>query len=426
MAVAQLTMAGIAPALAREVARGPDDARRYARARGATRVLMGLTVAISVVYFPLALLGLAPTSGSSLYLGWLLSVIYATYFGLKMLLFALDRSTRYAALEFASDAVFFLTLAVVVALAPTAGILAFCVAYGMFVIRATRTFKVSSEGVQPVRPRRELVNYAGWASVATYASIGRFTIAVALAGVAAGSLVAGRLAALLAILMPLFLIPQAAGVLTFADVARAKTDGSAATHVRRACRTAGWVAALTTAIACLFGHEIVSLLIGSHDGQLTLAFFVLMVAAGPQIVAIPLSNAVAAQGAVALNASFSVAAFAVMVISLPLLVAPLGLLGAAIAIAMSMLVNGCAAIAVARWRFGVTMHDVAGVVVGIGLACTAIALHELPLGVRVTLMLLGLAVGAALAVGATRPPGETTILAIRNDAAESSASRGVL
>ena len=426
MAVAQLTMAGIAPALAREVARGPDDGHRYAQALGATRVLIGLTVAVSVVFFPLAFLGLAPTSGSSLYLGWLLSVIYATYFGLKMILFALDRPIRYATLEFSSDVVFFITLGLVVAVAPTAGILAFCVAYGIFVIRATRTFKANSDGIQRMRPRRDLVGYAGWASVATYASIGRFTIAVALAGVAASSFVAGRLAALLAILMPLFLIPQAAGVLTFADVARAKTDDGAAAHVRRVCRTAGWVAALTTSIACLFGHEIVSLLIGSHYQPLTTAFFILMVSVGPQIVAIPLSNAVAAQGAVALNASFSVVAFAVMAISLPLLVGPLGLVGAAIAIAVSMLVNGCAAIAVARWRFGVTIRDIAGVTIGIGLACTAIALHVLPLGARVTLLLLGLIGGAKLAVGARKSPGEAAILGIRTDVADTSASSEVL
>ena len=98
MAVAQLTMAGLAPAVAREVANGRDDDERFSRARGALRVLAVVCGLVSCLYIPLALAGLGPTPSGQMLLGWALAFVYSLYFGVKPILFALDWSRRYAAL----------------------------------------------------------------------------------------------------------------------------------------------------------------------------------------------------------------------------------------------------------------------------------------------------------------------------------------
>ena len=84
-----------------------------ARGRVATRLLAYACAAVSLLYPPLALAGLAPTGALSLLLGWALAFVYAYYFGLKLLLFVLDAAPRYAALELTSDALFFAILLLV-------------------------------------------------------------------------------------------------------------------------------------------------------------------------------------------------------------------------------------------------------------------------------------------------------------------------
>jgi O-antigen/teichoic acid export membrane protein len=409
MGVAQLTMAGISPALARHIARGDGDEHRFSRARGGIRALGALAAAVSLLYFPLAFAGFAPTTVLSLCLGWALGLIYATYFGIKLILFVLNWSTRYAMLEFTSDVIFFITLAILAILAPTAAILAFSAAYAAFIVMSTRLISKNGSAVERIRPNRGLVAYAGWASVATYTSIGRFTIAVALTGVVAGSVTAGRLAALLAILMPFFLIPQAAGVLTFADVARAGAGVDVARSVQYMCRISAWAAALTISTCLLFAHDVVRIFLGSAYSSVTTAFVVLLLCVGPQIVASPISNAIAARGAVKLNAGFSAAAFVVMLVSLPPLVSTYGLLGAAIAFGLSMLVNGCSAIAIAHARFGVGVRDLAGVAVGIGVGVAATAFHGTPLVARVAVLLLVVAGPTTLALRRNKRLGERPV-----------------
>jgi O-antigen/teichoic acid export membrane protein len=411
MAVAQLTMAGLSPGIARQVALGAHDRHRFARARGGIRVLFTLTAAVSLLYVPLAFAGLAPTTPLSLGLGWALGFIYATYFGLKFMLFVLDLSPQYAALELTSDVIFFLVLALLVVLDPTAGMLAFTVAYALFISLSTRLIHRRGRAIQRLRVDRHLVKYAGWASVATYASIGRFTIAVLLTGAVASSVTAGRLAAVLSIVMPFFLISQAAGVLTFADVARDEPGEDAARSVRRMCRVSAWAAALTIPVCCLFAHEVVRISLGSHYGSATTAFVVLILCIGPQAVALPISNAIAAQGAVLLNASFSIFAFVVMLATLPVLVSADGLLGAAIAFGLSMLVNGCAAIGIAFRRFGFGVRDIGGLIVGTGMGVAAAVASHAPLAARGALLavVIAAAAGMALRRTITRPAAITRV-----------------
>jgi len=395
MAVAQLTMAGLAPAIARHVAHGDGDDNRFSRGRGAVCALCLSTAAVSLSYLPLAFAGLAPTSALSLLLGTALAFIYATYFGFKVMLFALDWSARYAALEFLSDAIFFLTIALLAVLAPNAAVLTFSVAYAVFIVIAVRLISRRGRGIERIQIDRGLATYTGWASIATYASIGRFTVAVALTGAIAGSVSAGRVAAILAIIMPLFLIPQAAGVLTFADVARA-SGGDAGGPVRLMCRISALVSAATIITCCLFSHQVIRILLGARYDSSTSDFLILMLCVAPQIVSIPISNALAAQGAVVLNASLSVAAFVVMLIGLILLVPGQGVLGAVTAFGVSMLVTGVSMLVVGRIRFSLGIADIGGMLLGVGFGFLAIAFDGAPIAARVAVELLLLTAAAGL------------------------------
>lgn len=371
MAVAQLTMAGVSPAIARRVAHGDDDDDRFSRARGGIRALGFSCWLVSLMYFPLAFVGLAPTSVLSLLLGWALAFVYASYFGLKLLLFVLDWSARYAVLEFASDAVFFITLALLAVLSPTAGVMTFSLAYTVFIVVATRLISRRGRRVEHVSVDRSIMKYAGWASVATYASIGRFTGVVVLTGVLAGSVTAGQLTAVVAIIMPFFLVPQAAAMLTFADVARAR-GADANRRVRTMCRVSGWVSAFTTITCCLFAHEAVRILLGTRYELATREFVILILCLPPQMLASPIGNALAAQGSVMLTASVSIAAFVIMLVGVLLLVPLHGLLGAAIAFGLSMLVGGLWAIAIGCIRFRLGLWEVAGTAIGVGLGLVAL------------------------------------------------------
>ena len=311
------------------------------------------------------------------------------------MLFALDWSTRYAALEFLSDAIFFLTLALLAVLAPTAAVLTFSVAYAVFIVIAVRLISRRGRQMERVQVDRGLVTYTGWASIATYASIGRFTVAVALTGAIAGSVPAGRVAVILAIIMPFFLIPQAAGVLTFADVARV-SEGDAGGPVRLMCRLSALVSAATIITCCLFSHQVIRILLGGRYDSSTGDFLILMLCIAPQIVSIPISNALAAQGAVVLNATVSVAAFIVMLIGLILLVPAQGVLGAAIAFGVSMLASGVSMLVVGRIRFNLGIADIGGMLLGVGFGLLAIAFDGTPIVARVTVELLLLTVAAGL------------------------------
>lgn len=405
MAVAQLTMAGVAPAIAREVAGAQSEELRFARARGGVRALAFCCGAVSLLYLPLAFAGLAPTSVASLLFGWALALVYAVYFGVKLLLFVLDLSRRYALLEMISDALFFLALGVVAMVAPTAGVLTFSLAYLFFIAAAVRPMARRRPRSEPLTLDRKLLVYTGWASVATYASIGRFALAVTLTGAIAGSTDAGRLGALLAIVMPFFLLPQAAAVLTFADVARARAHGvDAGLPVRLMCRVSAWVSALVICLCCLFAREVVQLALGSDYASQTTSFLVLMLCVAPQVTALPAGQALAAQGAVRANAACALAGFVAMIVGIAALVPPYGVLGGAIAFGASMLLTGASVLFLGHLRFKIGLREVAGTAVALGLGLVAAAFSQAQLATRGgALVLMLLAAGASLAWTRSRP-----------------------
>lgn len=391
MAVAQLTMAGVSPAIARRVAHGEGDDHRFSRARGGIRALGFSCGVVSLMYFPLAFAGLAPTSALSLLLGWALAFVYATYFGLKLLLFVLDWSTRYAVLEFTSDAIFFMTLALLAVLAPTAGLLTFSLAYAVFIVIGTSLISRRGSIVEHLSVDRAIMKYAGWASVATYASIGTLTVVVILTGALAGSVAAARIAAVLAIIVPSYLIPQAAAMLTFADVAR--TAGSdAGRGVRMMCRVSGWVSALAIITCCLFAHEAVRVLLGTRYEVVTGEFELLILCITPQMLALPIGSALAGEGSVVLTASLSITVFVIMITGVVLLVPAHGFHGAAIAFGLSTLVGGLFAIGIGRIRFKIGLRDVAGTAIGAGLGLLALDVNGSPFVARLACELVLVAV----------------------------------
>jgi O-antigen/teichoic acid export membrane protein len=402
MAVAQLTMAGVAPAIAREVAAGRDDDQRFSRARGGIWALVCCCGAVSLLSPALAFAGLAPTTTASLLLGWALAFVYSVYFGVKLVLFVLDWPERYAALEMVSDAVFFLVLVGLALLAPTAAVLAFSLAYLFFIAAAVRLISRRQPTVERLRVDRRILTYTGWASVATYASVGRFAIAVTLTGAIAGSAQAGRLAALLAILMPFFLLPQAAAVLTFADVARTRVlGGDPGLPVRRMCRVSAWASALVICLCCLFAREVVQLALGAGYGSQTASFLILMLCVAPQVTALPAGQALAAQGAVRANAACAVAGFLAMLIGTVVLVPAYGVLGAAIAFGGSMLLTGASVLFLGHLRFKIGRPEVAGTVTAIGLGLVAAMLGETQLAARGVLVAVAL-LAAAISIARTR------------------------
>jgi O-antigen/teichoic acid export membrane protein len=389
MAVAQLAMAGIAPAIAREVAHGRDEHQRLGRARGAVTALAYCCGAVSLLYFPLVLAGFGPTNGLSLLLGWSLAFIYAAYFGLKLILFALNLSARYAAFELISDAVFFTTLILLALLAPTAGLLTFSLAYSLFIVLTTRLIYRRSSSTVRLPLNRRILTYTGWASVATYASVARYPIAVALTGALTGSTTAGRLAAVLSISAPFFLVPQAAAMLTFADVARAGASASDPSRaVRSMCQVSALVSALVIPTCCLFAPEIVRILLGASYGSAVTSFVVIALCVTPQIAGLAVAQALAAQGAVRLLAACSIAGFVVIIVGTVLLVPPHGLLGGAIAIGASQLVTGLVVLALGHSRYSIGPRELAGSAVAIGVGIIAVICDGAPLAARIGFELL--------------------------------------
>ena len=247
---------------------------------------------------------------------------------------------------------------------------------------------------------RKVVVYTGWASVATYASFGRFPVTVALTGAIAGSAAAGHIAALLAILMPFFLLPQAAAVLSFADVARDRAAGrDAAASVRLMCRTSAWISALIIPICCLFGGDVIDIVLGPQYRSALTGFLVLILCLAPQLTALPAGQALAARGAVVANATCAVGGFAVLLAGLYTLAAAHGALGAAIALGASMIVTGTSVLYLGHRRFGIGWREVSGSAAAIVLGLVAIALDGTPLTTRAAIALV---VALALVVAAAR------------------------
>lgn len=308
MLVAQLTMAGASIALARHIGQAGDDDARWSQAWGGLRLLWSCSLICSLAYPALAAAGLAPLSVSSVLAGWAVAVIYPVYFGMKSFLFVLDRIELYAKLEFASDLIFYILLVLLLTEFPKWVMGSFALAYGCFVIVVTRIVAQRAVRKTKVEVRAPLVRYTGLAMVSTYASVARFPAVIALTGVVTGSIVSGRVFALLALLTPLLLVPQAASILTFASFARSRNpyeDQSLRTTVRLTFI----VTMVPIVIGVIAAHPILVLIYGSQFGPLAGSFGVLLLGLGPMVVGMVVGNALAGAGAVGTTAAIAIPGF---------------------------------------------------------------------------------------------------------------------
>ncbi|MFN2467289.1 MAG: lipopolysaccharide biosynthesis protein [Gaiellaceae bacterium] len=356
MAVALLTMAGVAPTLARAVAHG-DERERPALARAAIRLLLIAATGFSALYGLLGLAGLAPVGALSLVSGFALAIVYATYSGLKLLLFALDRVPLYATLELTSDAIFVVSLLLLAALAPMAGVLAFAIAYAWFCGWAIHLLlRSAGAGRARIRVTRELLRYGGLASIATYASLVQVPAAIAVTGLVGGSGESGRIAVVLALAMPLWLVPQAAGVLTFAGIARAR-GMDVSLSVRQTVRVVFLISGVAVAAAAVLAHPLVNVLLGSAYRDLDGIFLLVVGALVLQLAAQPVANAFAAEGRVVGNVVVAALGLVAVIAGSLLLVPRYGATGAAVGTALSAVVMGGILLLRGRVRYGLTVGD---------------------------------------------------------------------
>lgn len=340
-------MAGVAPAIARSVAAGDDDEERWARAAGSTRLITLATAAVSLLVIPLSALGLAPWRGQFVVSALLVAAIYAAYFALKCVLFALDQVVAYARWELACDGVFLVVLAMFAFVAPRAAIITFAIANGLFAVAAFRMVRARAKTRVRLRVDRR---YAALATVATYTSVARLPLTTTVVGAVAGSRDAAGIAAIVAIMMPIFLVPQAAGMLTFAAFARApRADNSA--HLAWTIRA---VAVCSTAVIfamVLLARPVVSLLLGESYRELASSLVIVSLAALPQLVATPVGNAISGEGAVGINAALGSVALVVALAGAAVLAPGYHVEGAAWALAASMVTLGCGTLVVGRSRY---------------------------------------------------------------------------
>jgi O-antigen/teichoic acid export membrane protein len=361
MAVAQLTMASIAPALARVVAGAADDHRRFELAPSAIKILAGTAGFVSCLYVPLAFVGFVPEGATLFFGGLLLAGVYATYFGIKMILFALDRVRTYARLEFLSDALFFVLLAMLVIWQPQAALFSLGGAYLVFVLLGWRYVSSRTRRRKRIGLDRAIARYSALALVSTYASVMRFPAVVAVAGLMATSAVSAEIALVVGLVMPLFLIPHAAGAVTFAEVAR---DNEAEPHGLRA--TVHLIALLSSSVCvliALFAEPILALIGGVAYESAASAFAIVLLCLVPHLMAIPIGNASAARGAIAVNAAISTAGLLIVVVGTVIAAPEYGAIGAAVALGIGLAVSGSAIVVYGFYAFGLRLSDVSGALV---------------------------------------------------------------
>ena len=361
MLVAQLSMAGVAPALARYVAQGDDDEQRLSRARAASAMLLTVTGALALLY-PLAVgVGIAPASSPSIVWGTALAFIYAYYYGVKIVLFSLDQIRRYAVYEFTADAVFVCVIVVASSVAPDEALAAFPIAYALFLAVALSRMRVRGglrESGKSSFWSGALSGYAALSFIATFGFVARMPVITVVSGLSRSSQVAGHIAAIMALTVPLYLIPQAAGMVTFARIARSVPGTSGVGIARTTVR----VAVISSALVALFivaAPRAVPLLLGGRGRPFVGELVLICASSVLQLASIPATNAISAEGRVRVTAGISLTGLALTLLLAVFLVPIWGVWGAAVALSTATLVTGGLALAYARRMFGLSLGVVA-------------------------------------------------------------------
>jgi O-antigen/teichoic acid export membrane protein len=198
----------------------------------------------------------------------------------------------------------------------------------------------------------ELRKFAVTAFVATYASTVRFPALISLTGVLAGHSDAAVVSVICALLMPLMLVPQAAGMLAFAAAGRASSQFAGSQELRSGVRPLITInATLASAVAVALGLAASRILKFEHHGYA--ASSGLLVAGATSMilptVGAPVAQAVAGAGRVQLNAACGIVSLALLVVSGVPLIAAFGVSGAIAALAASNAVLVAGPV-IAEWR----------------------------------------------------------------------------
>jgi O-antigen/teichoic acid export membrane protein len=367
MLVAQLTMAGMAPALMRHSGQGDGDEKRWSRARGGIPLLCLSSLMCALAYPLLALAGLAPVSAASLIAGCAVAVVYPIYFGLKSFLFVLNRVETYAKLEFTTDALFYAILATLLAIASSWAVASFALAYGCFVGVAIRVISRRASIPSKVRLDKPLLSYAGFAMLGTYASVARFPAIVAATGIVVGTVASGHISALLALITPLLLIPQAASILTFATYARVRGPNETG-DLSATLRLTFTGAMIPIVIGVIASHFIVTTIYGPSYGALAPAFAVLLLGLGPMVAGMPIGNALAGSGHVRLTAAVAIPGFLLTVAMACAGGALDGASGILLGCALGVALNGLVLAIISIARLNVHLDDFLGglLLMGVG------------------------------------------------------------
>src|SRR2546430_17471782 len=104
------------------------------------------------------------------------------------------------------------------------------------------------------------------------------------------------MAVIFSLVMPLYLLPRAAGFMTFANVAR-RAEG-AAEDVCRTVRAGSLVGALGVFVGVLFSHPLVQLVLGPRYLASATALMIVAVCLTAAIASVPIADAGSADGRV--------------------------------------------------------------------------------------------------------------------------------
>ena len=201
----------------------------------------------------------------------------------------------------------------------------------------------------------------------------RFPAVVALAGFLATSEVSAEIALVIALVLPLFLIPHAAGAITFAEVAR---NPDVEPHgVRATVHVIALLSSLVCVVVALFAEPILDLIGGAAYKSAAPAFVIVLLCLVPLVTAIPIGNAAAARGGVAVNAAISTLGLLIVIGGTVVAAPEYGVTGAAVSLGIGLAVAGLLTLAYGFVHFGLRASDLSGalVITAAGVLATTIS-----------------------------------------------------
>ncbi len=356
LGAAQLAMAGLAPAITRFTA-----AHRAAGRAGAARRLWadGLVAAVAIgaaLALGIALTGgwWAPLVGLQPNLvvptAWLVA-LQSIYIGLKAAMYGVGAIRAYAAAEGVAAVAFGIALLAVLSGAGVSLVAPFLAANAAFaaltpVVLPGRAFPSSTDPAPPVAPLlvRDLgvPRFVLIATLGSAAAIARLQLPLLITGAYWPADEVGLLAAALAFLPPVLLLPRALELALLPALAGAWGRGDRGLFrelTRRALRRSGLALTALTAGLLVLGPPLLGWLYGPEYAAAATALRAVLVSAWALGIAVPAVVALSASDGVAIPNAAGVAGLVVSLIAWAAWVPDHGATGAALGLAAGSLVN---------------------------------------------------------------------------------------